>query len=40
MLLQNHQDQQSLERKKLAKNQRKCLNDPEKYLGIVMDGMD
>jgi hypothetical protein len=40
MLLQKHQDQQIFERQKLAKNRRKCLSHPEKYLGIVMDGMD
>jgi hypothetical protein len=40
MLLQKHQDQQSFERQKLAKNQRKCLSHSEKYLRIVMDGID
>jgi hypothetical protein len=40
MLLQKHRDQQSFERQKFAKNQRKNLNHPKKYLGIFMDGMD
>jgi hypothetical protein len=40
MLVQKHQDPQSLEQKKLAQNQKKCLNHPKKLLGIVMDGMD
>jgi hypothetical protein len=33
MLLQKHQDQQSFERQKLAKNRRKFLSHPEKIFG-------
>ena len=40
MLLAKHRKQQSLERLKLAKHRKKCFENPEKYMGIVIDGMD
>lgn len=39
-MLSKHRDQQSLEREKLAKHRKKCFSNPEKYMGIVIDGMD
>lgn len=39
-MLRKHRDQQSQEREKLAKHRRKCFSNPEKYMGIVIDGMD
>lgn len=40
IMLQKHRDQQSKEREKLAKHRKKCFSNPDKYLGIVIDGMD
>ena len=40
MLLHLHQEQQSREQEKLAKHCKKCCVNPEKYLGMVIDGMD
>jgi hypothetical protein len=40
LLLEKHRTQQSEERKKLGKHRKKCLSDPQKYIGIVIDGMD
>jgi hypothetical protein len=39
-MLAKHREQQSLEREKLAKHRKKCFSNPEKYIGIVIDGMD
>ena len=39
-MLAKHREQQSLEREKLAKHRKKCFSHPEKYIGIVIDGMD
>lgn len=38
--LQEHHKQQTSERKKLYKNQNKCYDNPNKYLGLIIDGMD
>jgi hypothetical protein len=38
--LQEHQNQQSSERKKLYKHRTKCYDAPNKYLGMIIDGMD
>jgi hypothetical protein len=38
--LQEHQNQQSSERKKLYKHRKKCYDSPNKYLGMIIDGMD
>lgn len=35
-----HREQQSTERQKLAKHRKKCLEKKDKYLGLVIDGMD
>lgn len=40
MMLQKHREQQSKEREKLAKHRKKCFSNPDKYIGIVIDGMD
>ena len=40
MMLQKHWEQQSLERLKLAKYRKRCFAHPDKYIGIVIDGMD
>ena len=40
ILLAKHRKQQSLEQLKLAKHRKKCFENPEKYMGIVIDGMD
>ncbi len=39
-MLSKHREQQSLEREKLAKHRKKCFSNPEKYIGVVIDGMD
>lgn len=39
-LLNEHRKAQGLEREKLAKHRNKCYKNPEKYLGICIDGMD
>ena len=39
-LLNEHRIAQGLERTKLAKHREKCYKNPEKYLGICIDGMD
>ena len=39
-LLNEHRIAQGLERMKLAKHREKCYKNPEKYLGICIDGMD
>ena len=38
--LKHHREQQAQERSKLSKHRRKCLKNPEKYIGLFMDGMD
>lgn len=38
--LKVHREQQAEERAKLTKHRKKCLKYHEKYLGIVIDGMD
>jgi hypothetical protein len=38
--LQEHQNQQSSEREKLYKHRKKCYDAPNKYLGMIIDGMD
>jgi hypothetical protein len=38
--LQEHQNPQSSERKKLYKHKKKCYDAPNKYLGMIIDGMD
>jgi len=38
--LQEHRNQQSSERKKLYKHWKKCYDTPNKYLGMIIDGMD
>ena len=38
--LQEHQNQQSNERHKLYKHQKKCYDVPNKYLGMIIDDMD
>jgi hypothetical protein len=38
--LQEHQNQQSSERRKLYEHQKKCYDAPNKYLGLIIDGMD
>ena len=38
--LQEHRNQQSIERKKLYKHRNKCYDAPNKYLGMIIDGMD
>jgi hypothetical protein len=40
LLLTKHLEQQTTERKKLSKHRKKCLANPKKYIGIVIDGMD
>lgn len=39
-LLNEHRKAQGVEREKLAKHRSKCYKNPEKYLGICIDGMD
>ena len=38
--LQEHQNQQSSETQKLYKHRKKCYHTPNKYLGMIIDGMD
>jgi hypothetical protein len=38
--LQEHRNQQSSERKKLYKHQKKFYDAPKNYLGLIIDGMD
>jgi hypothetical protein len=38
--LQEHWNQQSSERKKLYKHRKKCYDASNKYLGMIIDGMD
>ena len=38
--LQKHREQQTNERKKLYKHRKKCYDNPNKYLGLIIDGMD
>ena len=38
--LQEHKNQQSSEREKLYNYQKKCYDSPNKYLGMIIDGMD
>ena len=38
--LQEHMNQQSNERKKLYKHRKKCYGAPNKYIGMIIDGMD
>ena len=38
--LQEHENQQSRERKKLYKHRKKYFDAPNKYLGVIIDGMD
>ena len=38
--LQEHREQQTSERKKLYKHRKKCYDNPNKYLGLIIDGMD
>ena len=38
--LQEHMNQQSSERKKLYKHRKKCYDAPNKYIGMIIDGMD
>jgi hypothetical protein len=38
--LQEHHNQQSSERKKLYKHTKKCYDNPNKYLGLIIDDMD
>lgn len=38
--LQEHFNQQKSERKKLYKNQKKCDDNPNKYVDLIIDGMD
>lgn len=40
IMLEKHRDQQSKERVKLAKHRKKCMTNPEKCMGVVIDGMD
>jgi hypothetical protein len=40
LLFKKHLEQQTLERKRLAKHRKKCLSHPLNYIGIVIDGMD
>ena len=39
-VLQEHREQQTSERKKLYKHRKKCYDDLDKYLGLIIDGMD
>ena len=38
--IQENQNQQSSERKKLYKHRKTCYDAPNKYLGMIIDGMD
>ena len=38
--LQEHHEHQTSERKKLYKHRKKCYDNPNKYLGLIIDGMD
>ena len=38
--LQEHHEQKKSERKNLYKNQKKCYDNPNKYLVLIIDGMD
>jgi len=38
--LKIHKEQQSTEHQKQAKHKKKCLEEKDKYLGLVIDGMD
>ena len=38
--LQEHWNQQISERKKLYKHRKKCYDAPNKYIGMIIDGMD
>lgn len=40
LALKIHREQQSAERQKLAKHRKKCLDNKDQYLGLVIDGMD
>ena len=37
--LEDHCKQQTSERKKLYKHRKKCYDNPNKYLGLIIDGM-
>lgn len=39
-MLSRHREQVAVERLKLASHRKKCKDKPEKYLGLVIDGMD
>ena len=38
--LQEHRNKQTSERQKLYKHRKKCYDNPNKYLGLIIDGMD
>ena len=38
--LQENCEQKRSERKKLYKHRKKCYYNPNKYLGLIIDGMD
>ena len=38
--LQEHRNQQSSERKKLYKHIKKCYDAPDRYMGMIIYGMD
>ena len=38
--LQEHHEQQTSERKNVCKHWKKCYDNPNKYLGLIIDGMD
>lgn len=38
--LQEHHNQQISERKKLYKHRKKCYDNRNKYLGLIIDGVD